>query len=177
VSRTATAYFRAHFNLNTDPSTVTELQIRQIVDDGAIYYINGVEVYRSRMNAGAVTHATFANAGGPEPANGTHPTEGPFDALRSSLRFGDNVLAVSLRATSGSSDSAFAATLSAGVTQCVTPLLLSISRSGNSVIIDSNGPGTLYKAPSLNGPWTAVGSTFPVTVAADQQQQFFEIRP
>lgn len=172
-----TAYFRVHFNLPTDPSTVTALQIRQIVDDGAVYYINGTEVYRSRIDAGPVTPTTMANAGGPESPAGTHPTEGPFDAIRSSLRFGDNVFAAELHSSSAtSSDSAFAATLTASLSACFEPIILSVTREGNSVRITSNRAGTIYKSSSLGGGWTLVGPA-PQTVVADQPQQFFQIRP
>jgi hypothetical protein len=58
-----------------------------------------------------------------------------------------------------------------------TPPVVSISRSGNNVIISwSNGPGfTLQTASSLSGPWTNVGTQNPQTVAITPQDQFFRV--
>ena len=56
-----TYYFRMQFDLAGDP-TKTELRLRPVVDDGAIYYLNGVEVYRQNMPAGTVTYDTLARA-------------------------------------------------------------------------------------------------------------------
>jgi Ig-like domain-containing protein len=185
VTSNTTAYFRGHFNLASDPSSVTNLQLYQVLDDGAVYYLNGVEIYRSRMNPGPVTPTTLANAGGPEPSGGNHPTEGPFDVSATAvpaLRFGDNVLAAELHPSSlTSSDSVFGPALVAQVSACTAERpRLGISRSGNQVMISViSGPGgTIYKSSSLDGPWNVVGPA-PQTVDIDPQQaqQFFEIRP
>ncbi|HXJ59861.1 MAG TPA: lamin tail domain-containing protein [Verrucomicrobiae bacterium] len=53
-------YFRTSFVLTGDVSRV-QLQLRPIVDDGAIGYLNGVEVFRVNMPSGGVTYSTLAN--------------------------------------------------------------------------------------------------------------------
>ena len=54
-----TYYFRRGFVL-TDAESFADLQIRLLRDDGAVVYLNGVEVFRSNMPAGAIAFASFA---------------------------------------------------------------------------------------------------------------------
>ncbi|MBO7745073.1 GH92 family glycosyl hydrolase [Paenibacillus sp. MWE-103] len=56
-----TTYFRKTFNVK-DPSGILELDASLIRDDGAIVYLNGHEVIRTNMPAGAVGYDTYANA-------------------------------------------------------------------------------------------------------------------
>jgi hypothetical protein len=56
-----TAYFRTWFNIG-DVGIYSNLTVRMVRDDGAIVYINGVEVFRSNMPTGAVTYATQAQS-------------------------------------------------------------------------------------------------------------------
>ncbi len=58
LGQTAT-YFRTEFNYIGSPER-TQLNLMPIADDGAVYYLNGVEIYRQNMAAGAVTHGTLA---------------------------------------------------------------------------------------------------------------------
>src|SRR6266481_1430569 len=57
-------YFRTHFAMPSVSATflaATTLVTSNYVDDGAIYYLNGVEFARFNMPTGAVNAATFAN--------------------------------------------------------------------------------------------------------------------
>jgi hypothetical protein len=54
-----TTWFRRTFRVS-DASATTNLLLRLLRDDGAIVYINGVEVFRSNMTNGVVTATTFA---------------------------------------------------------------------------------------------------------------------
>ncbi len=54
-------YFRGSFDVS-DPAEIGELQISLIRDDGAVVYINGLEVVRSNMADGTVTAETLASA-------------------------------------------------------------------------------------------------------------------
>jgi hypothetical protein len=56
-----TYYFRRSFAV-LDPGAVGDLTLRLVRDDGAIVYLNGVEVLRANMPAGPVTFNTFAVA-------------------------------------------------------------------------------------------------------------------
>jgi hypothetical protein len=57
-----TYYFRRSFNV-TDPSSFTDLTLRLLRDDGAVVYLNGVEVARSNMPTGPVLYTTRASVG------------------------------------------------------------------------------------------------------------------
>src|SRR5437763_1728692 len=47
-------YFRAHFTLTNAPNSV-QLTTSNIIDDGAVFYINGTEYTRIRMASGPVS--------------------------------------------------------------------------------------------------------------------------
>ena len=99
-----TTYFRRDFNVG-NPAEIIGLDLQLRRDDGAVVYINGVEVLRDAMPGGAVTHTTFASgvAGG---ANET--TYFPFSIPSSALVAGVNQLAVEIHQVSlTSSDISF----------------------------------------------------------------------
>ncbi len=82
-----TYHFRTHLTV-TSLANLTSLQISNVVDDGAIFYINGVEVGRYNMPAGPVTTNT----------PGTSVTDaiwvnGVTGLSVTNLHVGDNVLA------------------------------------------------------------------------------------
>ena len=54
-----TYYFRNDFEFDGDPERAT-LLLSPLADDGAVYYLNGVEIYRQNMPLGAVTSSTSA---------------------------------------------------------------------------------------------------------------------
>ncbi|MDA3924440.1 MAG: lamin tail domain-containing protein [Kiritimatiellae bacterium] len=55
----ATTYFRTSFTFSGATSNVT-FNVRPVVDDGAVFYLNGVEMYRQNMLAGPVVYSTSA---------------------------------------------------------------------------------------------------------------------
>ena len=54
-----TRYFRTAFDFADDPLR-TNLQLDFAVDDGAVFYLNGMEVYRHNMPPGSVSSTTLA---------------------------------------------------------------------------------------------------------------------
>lgn len=87
-----TSYFRHHFNI-ADPGSIEALELRIKRDDGAVVYLNGVEIYRSNMRGGAVDHLTLATT----PISGAgenvfHSTTFAYGSLQT----GDNVIAVEI---------------------------------------------------------------------------------
>ena len=54
-----TTYFRQSFNV-ANKATFNALQLRLLADDGAVVYLNGVEVFRSNMLRGTVAFSTRA---------------------------------------------------------------------------------------------------------------------
>jgi hypothetical protein len=65
-----TTYFRKTFNV-ADASAVQGLQLRMQLKDGAVVYVNGVEVARPGMPAGTITAQTFAAVNVAAPADRT----------------------------------------------------------------------------------------------------------
>ncbi len=110
----STYYFRTHFYL--DPATVAHLgtarlETRTIVDDGAVVYLNGQELFRLGMPGGSVSYDTAASR-----SVGDAAYEGPFFSPAGVLRAGDNVLAVEVHQSDpGSSDAVFGMTLNLSI--------------------------------------------------------------
>jgi hypothetical protein len=101
-----TYYFRTHFTFNGTLAGAA-LQFSTVLDDAAVFYLNGQEIYRLRMAAGPVNYSLFSSAG-----VGDAVYEGPFVVPGSALRQGDNVLAVEVhQQNSTSSDIVFGMTL------------------------------------------------------------------
>ena len=95
-----TYYFRQHFNFSGATSNVT-LDIHAIVDDGAVFYLNGVEIFRQNLPAGPITYSTSALS----PVDDAGYS-GPIVLPASSLVQGANVLAVEVhQATSAATSS------------------------------------------------------------------------
>ncbi len=94
----STYYFRKGFNFNGNPQFTT-LSLNPVVADGAVFYLNGVEIHRQNMPTGAVGYATTAltNVTGPN-------YSGPVNVSAASLVFGSNVLAVEVHQAAGSPD-------------------------------------------------------------------------
>jgi hypothetical protein len=94
-----TTYFRRGFGV-TDPAAFVSLTLRLVRDDGAVVYVNGTEVFRSNMPAGAIgytTPATVAIGGGDE---STYVTTSLAPGV---LVAGANVIAVELHQANGTS--------------------------------------------------------------------------
>jgi hypothetical protein len=81
-------YFRTRFTMpaNLNP---TRIEIQHVIDDGAIVYVNGVEVHRTNMPAGPVNATTLAVI---SVSDATY--QGPFEIPIGSVAVGENVVAV-----------------------------------------------------------------------------------
>lgn len=87
-------YFRKSFVFGGDTAGVT-LRVRQVIDDGVVIYLNGLEVSRTGMPAGTINFNT--------PASRTVNDavyEGPVSIPASALRSGTNVLAAEVHQAS-----------------------------------------------------------------------------
>ncbi|MBI3867855.1 MAG: lamin tail domain-containing protein [Verrucomicrobia bacterium] len=104
-------YFRAPFVFAGDPLGA-QLRIRQVIDDGAIVYLNGVEVSRTGLPRGTVGFKTGANRN-----VGDAVYEGPIAIDSAPLVSGTNVIAVEVHQASPNSgnDVVFGLTLDARV--------------------------------------------------------------
>lgn len=116
TNRHITTWFRRAFTL-ANPLELESLQLRMLVDDGAVVYLNGDEVLRVAMPPGPITSATRASPGASGNTEVTfYPyrfgTEHLLDVHPAQLARGRNVLAVEVhQASPSSSDLSFAAEL------------------------------------------------------------------
>lgn len=114
--RHVTTWFRRSFSL-TSPDEFETLQLRLLRDDGAVVYLNGVEVARANMPAGPIGPTTLASTSVANNEERTfYPyvfgTGVPFDVRPRLMRAGKNVLAVEIHQVAlNSSDISFAAEL------------------------------------------------------------------
>ena len=90
-NRYITTYFRHEFQLPNPGAITSGLKLDLLRDDGAVVYLNGTEILRSGMPAGAVAWNTFASASISAPAESTFYTTPLSSGL---LLPGRNVLAV-----------------------------------------------------------------------------------
>ncbi len=94
-----TSYFRKQFTV-TENSLVENLTIKLLKDDGAIVYVNGVEVVRANMPDGVVTNTTLAAT------SVFGPQENIFEFYKidpSLLLNGNNIIAVEIHQEHGNS--------------------------------------------------------------------------
>ena len=112
TAQVITYYFRRRFNLPIEPWGTT-LELHQMVDDGAVYYLNGTEVFNSRMPTNRPLSATNLALFSIGTAAYEPPvTQSGYSLTNSALRAGDNVLAVEVHQyTVNSSDVTFGAVL------------------------------------------------------------------
>jgi VCBS repeat-containing protein len=139
AGRGITTYFRRSFTID-NPSLVTMLSIDLKRDDGAVVYLNGVEVVRENMPIGTIEFDTLA----PDFASDDGENFITFsDINRGPLVRGLNVIAVEIhQQTATSSDISFDLELTANVT-IVQSLL------GN----DTDADGDSLAAALLAGPY------------------------
>lgn len=149
-----TFYFRLKFNFNWEVNNGVKLQLRHVVDDGAIFYLNGREIHRFNVAADPVDY--LSDATGHENA-----WEGPYDIPIDALTTGENLLAAEVHQSGGgSSDMVFGGELVAIVlvqdTGEVTPPppgkpeFTKVAREGNDLLLE-------YKDGVLQGSATATG--------------------
>lgn len=100
VNKFITTYFRHTFNL-ASTSSIRALTLRLLRDDGAVVYLNGVEVFRSNMPAGPLTYTTPALGAVPPSDENNFYYSVALDPAR--LLNGANVLAVEVHQSAATS--------------------------------------------------------------------------
>ena len=90
-NRPVTTYYRTKFQV-PDAADLKGVTVRYQADDGAVVYINGVEVHRTRMGNGIVSYSTRADSAPTYAAASAAPSE--IFVPASALNTGDNVIAV-----------------------------------------------------------------------------------
>jgi hypothetical protein len=150
LNRYVTTWFRRTFSV-PDPAAFGQLQFRLVRDDGAVVYVNGVEVARSNMPGGSITASTLASSG---IAGTLESTSYPFTFSPSLLSAGTNVIAVEIHQSAvNSSDISFALELvglGAGTTL--------VARGSDWRYLDTGvDPGALWQAPGFDDQSWSMG--------------------
>ncbi|MBI5387486.1 MAG: lamin tail domain-containing protein [Verrucomicrobia bacterium] len=127
-----TYFFRRRFNVN-NPAAYRSLTLQLKRDDGAVVYLNGVEIVRELMPSGTVFYYTLASNAQDDGVNFW-----PFSVTPALLVAGANVLAVEVHQSSTtSSDISFDLSLS-GVTTNARP----------AIALTTPADGALFGAPA-----------------------------
>jgi hypothetical protein len=173
-----THYFRTHFAHSGGPAAT--VQLRAMLDDAAVYYLNGVEFFRVGLPAAPapISYNTFSTRTVGDATNEL------FYACVTNLVSGDNVLAVEVHNQSAtSSDITFGSEMS--VYQATPPppgsrLTITRGTTPGEVTISWTGSGTLQANTDLGNPngWAAVpgvtGNSFTTQATGNR---FFRLGP
>ena len=111
-----THYFRKPFVYNGNPSSFMTVDINHLVDDGAVFYLNGLEIYRHNMPEGSIHYGTPAFEDIAEPH-----TSGFISIPVSNMIVGTNLFAVEVHQSIQNDDVLFAAEVQA--TETASPFV------------------------------------------------------
>jgi len=159
-----TTYFRHTFSVD-DASDLTNFLVRLVRDDGAIVYLNGVEIFRSNMAEGDVLYDDFAA----EPVG--DDDEAAFVSgffTENYLADGANVLAVELHQADGpSSDLGFNLELLTGFEPGPPTIAITAPADGESVVegnvdvtVDTQFEGGVVTGVEFFSGETRIGESF-----------------
>jgi len=105
-TRIITYYFRTQFNFSGDTNNL-RLAFRSVIDDGAVFYLNGAEVYRQNMPSTNILYGTLASS-----SVGIPSFSGPVMLTATNILQGPNLLAVEIhQSTTNNNDFDFATEL------------------------------------------------------------------
>ena len=179
-----TYYFRTHFTWTNSLAGVT-LTFTNYIDDGAAFFLNGVEINRVFLS-GSASNSTYATNYYCATGDATCPyVFGISGGMLTNLVSGDNVLAVEVHNyTNNSPDVTFGEALSYSRPLTLLPKLTAL-RSGRVVTVYWNGTGlTLQQAAELGSTSAWVDVPGPITKSpytitnsmGFPQNQFYRIR-
>ncbi len=169
-----TYYFRTHFQApSIRPKSI--LMFSALIDDGAVFYLNGTEIYRVRMPA--ETSSTTLATGYPCEGDATCLDQFvvPIDGVP--LRAGENLLAVEVHNyNSRSGDITFGLALSL-IEPNSQPIRLNIARNNEKIVLSWEESGyTLQAAIRLEGPWNDLEAVSPIEIRPLEAARFFRLR-
>ena len=169
-------YFRTPFEW-FGPTERARLDLRYLLDDGAVFYLNGQEAARAGVSLNN-TQIIYANRT-VEPAM----LEGPVSIDTSGLTDGTNWLAVALaQSNAGSSDAVMGLALTATFPSYdfINSPRLQIDRMDGRLVVSWTASGfVLESAHRLEGPWLAVpdsDTTQSIQIPPSTVDQFYRLR-
>lgn len=143
------SYFRTPFNFQASPGGL-RLLLTYVVDDGAVFWLNGTELLRPNMPTNVINYQTPASS-----AVGNISRTGPVEINPFAFRSGTNVLAVELHQVQGvDTDKAFAAQLDARVESfAVGPVIITSGPRDLTVFEGQPATFEVVQAGGLNFQW------------------------
>ena len=155
-------YFRTSLVVSNSLAGFT-INASAYLDDGAVFYVNGAEAARIRVNSGTVSHDTLANG---QPTGGDALTPDQFTLDPALFVPGPNTLAVEVLQTStNSSDITFGLQLTANFAGNSTTFALATPGTANSVAAALPAFPTLWlneaQADNVSGPVDNAGQHEP----------------
>ncbi len=176
-----TYYFRKHFSW-TNSLSGADLAFSAWVDDGAVFYLNGAEVYRLRMDSAPtpILNDTIA-IGYPCSGDATCSEEFAIGTeAATNLVNGDNLLAVEVHNyNSQSPDISFGTTLSVTSPNAPDPKLTITYTNGQLTLSWTRNAFALQSADAPDGPWADLPGpilTSPYTPEVLDHPQFYRLR-
>lgn len=156
-------YFRTTINLTNDLTGFT-INASAYLDDGAVFYANGSEIERVRIDDTIVVTNSTTTTG--QPPGGDAVTPDTFTILASSFVPGTNVIAVSVHQNvPGSSDITFGLALEANFGGSSSSLALATPGTANSVAVTLPAFPRVWlneaQADNLTGPLDNFGQREP----------------
>ncbi|HRI12060.1 MAG TPA: phosphodiester glycosidase family protein [Verrucomicrobiota bacterium] len=176
-----TYYFRTHFQ-SVNPGPGSQLQFFGFIDDGAVVYLNGHEIYRLRMeDPPAVVSNESLAAGYPCDGDAICPDEFVVaDSVAEHLREGDNVLAVEVHNYNARSpDITFGLAVTDARTVTVPAVLAISGGDGTTSVSWTRGGFVLQWSEGAQGPWTDVPGPVlasPFTVSDAGSTRYYRLR-
>jgi hypothetical protein len=175
ASNRMTFYFRKRIDTPVGGPNVI-VRLRQWIDDGVVYYLNGQEVFRQGVAADPVDYLSPASR-----LVGNAAAEGPFEIAVSNWVSGQNVFAAEVhQQNSTSSDVVFGAALDALVRPSQVYFddpLLRIQYELNELTVVWEGQGwTLQFAFNAAGPWLSLPTArSPFSFTPTAPRRFFRL--
>ncbi|NCF85857.1 MAG: hypothetical protein GWQ08_10025 [Verrucomicrobiaceae bacterium] len=159
-----TTYFRTRFE-EKSPDSLTNVKLRMLADDGAVAFLNGVEIGRFRMDPGTTSYLSYA---------ADNSSEGQFDVISltpDQLRPGTNVLAVEVhQVDADSSDISFdlelVATRVPDRFEQIDEVNFGIQTSDVSYGRDADGQWTLFGEPTPGSANSAFNTADSISTSA-----------
>jgi len=170
-----TIYFRTRFTFAGDAAH-SILRLQTIVNDGAVFYLNGVELARLRLPDEVITYNTPAYS-----SDGLDPIA-QIDVDAPSLIAGENVVAVELHQGDlsiphVSRDSTFALKL-LGILPSRPPPRLTVRLAGGNLAVSwVPEAGALESSDDPGGPWNPIEAHAPGQYAApaSEAKKFYRV--
>lgn len=169
-----TYYFRKRFFSPREYPSTAVFTLRHMVDDGAVFYLNGREIYRVNMPAGPVEYNTRASVS----INNALCVEVALEGVRPVV--GTNILAVEVHQSLETIvDVVFDTEANIDFLRAPELPRLHSVVAGSETAIAWDGDGwRLQSATNISGPWSSVAANtnrFVVPPAPAHEQKFFRL--